>query len=182
MAIFLEKLAHFHAKNLGKIYDLLVGYRATASFDIGNDVAGHVTPHQLYFGGKLVLRPIFLMPKLDYVSSNEISFVKRAHYSRSRITRVEIDGEFPRQCHVITHHLPYSCTPNVECDKEFSAFIHAILWLQVFRPPSSRPSPHGEGETFAAALKVRAAGFAGRSSEKPEMSKSHSLSSGRGLG
>jgi ribosome-binding protein aMBF1 (putative translation factor) len=32
---------------------------------------------------------------------------------------------------------------------------------------------------FAAALKIRASGFAGRSSEKPEMSKSHSLPSGR---
>jgi hypothetical protein len=119
---FLEKLTHSHAKNLRKIYDLFVGYRATASFNIGNDVASYVTPEQLYFGGKLVLRPIFLMPKLDYVSANEISFVKRAHYSRLRVTRVGIAGEFPQQCHVIIHHLPYSCTPNVECDKEFSAF------------------------------------------------------------
>ena len=31
----------------------------------------------------------------------------------------------------------------------------------VSHPPSTRPSPHGEGESFAVPLKIRAPGFAG---------------------
>ena len=36
-------------------------------------------------------------------------------------------------------------------------------------PPSSRPFPQGEEESFSVFLKIRASGFAGRSSAKPEM-------------
>ena len=46
------------------------------------------------------------------------------------------------------------------------------------RPP--RPSPPGEGESFAAALKIYPTGLAGRSSAKPEAIESYFLSWGRG--
>ena len=46
------------------------------------------------------------------------------------------------------------------------------------RPPSSRPSPQGEGESSAAFLKIRATGFVGRPSEKPKTRKRRSFSPG----
>ena len=39
------------------------------------------------------------------------------------------------------------------------------------RPPSSRPSPQGEGESSAVVLKVRATGFGGGLPHKPKASK-----------
>src|ERR1039457_1796399 len=46
----------------------------------------------------------------------------------------------------------------------------------VSRPPSSRPSPHGEGETRARFLKTRATGLAGRSTEKSKTRQGGSFS------
>ena len=51
----------------------------------------------------------------------------------------------------------------------------------VIRPPSPRPSPPREGESFAASLKIYTTGLAGRSSAKPETAESDFLSRGRGL-
>ena len=43
-----------------------------------------------------------------------------------------------------------------------STFIEHGLWTSnVSQPPSTRPSPQGEGESFAVFLKIRATGFAG---------------------
>jgi hypothetical protein len=39
------------------------------------------------------------------------------------------------------------------------------------RPPSTRPSPHGEGETCAASLEIPAAGLAGWSSANQNHAK-----------
>jgi hypothetical protein len=77
--ILREKRARFHSKNSGKIHDLLFSCGEAASFNVGNDIASHATPMQLHFGDESFLRPIFAVPKLDDVSSNEVSVAERAH-------------------------------------------------------------------------------------------------------
>ena len=52
-----EHAAFFHTKDFGEKLNLLVGHNAALSFDVGEDVAGHVTPKQLQFPNKFVLRP-----------------------------------------------------------------------------------------------------------------------------
>jgi hypothetical protein len=77
---FIEKNMGAYPKNLCKVHNFLLGCRATAAFDTGNDVASYATPMQLHFGGERFLRPIFTVPKLDDVSSNEVSFAELAHW------------------------------------------------------------------------------------------------------
>src|ERR1700690_2163777 len=48
-------------------------------------------------------------------------------------------------------------------------------------PPNRAGPPPGEGESFAAPLKIHTTGLAGRSSAKPETNEGDSLSLGRGL-
>jgi hypothetical protein len=75
-----QKRARFHAKSFGKTHNLPAGCMALACFDAGNDLTRHATTQQLHFGDKNFTRPIFTMPKLEDVSSNEASFAERVHW------------------------------------------------------------------------------------------------------
>jgi hypothetical protein len=52
---------------------LSVGYYATPSFYVSNNVARHVATEQLHFGGEKFLRPACPIPKLGHVLSDDIS-------------------------------------------------------------------------------------------------------------
>jgi hypothetical protein len=60
--------------------DFFLGCSATAVFDVGNDIASHATSKQLHFGDENFPCPIFMVPKLDDVSSNVFSVAERAHW------------------------------------------------------------------------------------------------------
>lgn len=70
--LFRKEAANLHAKNLGQKHNPFVGCRGATSFNVGNDLASHVTPKQLHFGGEHFLCPTCLMPKLDHVLSNDV--------------------------------------------------------------------------------------------------------------
>jgi hypothetical protein len=63
-SFFREQAAFFHAKDCGEILNLFVLHDAPLSFDVGEDVAGHVAPQQLQFRHELVLSPTPLKTKL----------------------------------------------------------------------------------------------------------------------
>ena len=67
-----KKTACLHAKNLGENHNLFIGYRRATSSNVGNDLASHVTPKQLHFGGEHILCPTCSMPKFDRVLSNGV--------------------------------------------------------------------------------------------------------------
>ena len=50
--------------------DLCVRYRTAARFNIGENLRRDVASKQSQFGGELFSRPMFAVPKPDYVSSN----------------------------------------------------------------------------------------------------------------
>jgi hypothetical protein len=74
-----EQAAFFCAKDFGEKLNLFVGHNATLSFDVGEDVAGHITPKQLQFPHKLVLRPTALITKLCDVLANNIFIAVHTH-------------------------------------------------------------------------------------------------------
>jgi len=55
----------------------------------------------------------------------------------------------------------------LSCDFSATSCPCGIRISNGSRPPSSRPSPQGEGETSAAFLKIRATGFAGQLPSRP---------------
>ena len=62
------------------MHDFFLSCKATTTFDIGNDVASHVTSLHLHFGDENFPCPIFMVPKLNDVSSNVFSVAERAHW------------------------------------------------------------------------------------------------------
>jgi len=67
-----KEIAYCHAEDFSKNCNSLVSDRGTPRFNIGDDVASHVAPKQLYFGGEHVLCPTGSMPKFDHVLSNDV--------------------------------------------------------------------------------------------------------------
>ena len=67
-----KEIAYCHAEDFSKNCNSLVSERGTPRFNIGDDVASHVAPKQLYFGGEHVLCPTGSMPKFDHVLSNDV--------------------------------------------------------------------------------------------------------------
>jgi hypothetical protein len=80
MPKFFRKNTCAYLKNFRKVDDFFLGCGATAVFDVGNDVASYATSKQLHFGDENFPRPIFMVPKLDDVSSNVFSVAERAHW------------------------------------------------------------------------------------------------------
>ena len=67
-----KEIAYCHAEDFSKNCNSLVSDGGTPRFNIGEDVACHVAPKQLYFGGEHVLCPTGSMPKFDHVLSNDV--------------------------------------------------------------------------------------------------------------
>jgi len=67
-----EQVPLLDPKDMSKEFDLLVPDRASLSFDVGQDVACHVTPEQLQLSGKFLLSPLSLITKLGDVAANYI--------------------------------------------------------------------------------------------------------------
>jgi hypothetical protein len=78
-SFFREQAAFFHAKDFGEILNLFVLHNAPLSFDVGEDVAGHVAPQQLQFAHQLVLSPTPLETKLCDILANDIIVVAHTH-------------------------------------------------------------------------------------------------------
>ena len=74
-----QKATFLYAKDFSKKLNLLVGHDAALSFDVGEDVAGHVAPNQLQLSHKLVLRPTALITKLCDVLANNIFVAVHTH-------------------------------------------------------------------------------------------------------
>ncbi|HEX3988133.1 MAG TPA: hypothetical protein VHZ30_01800 [Verrucomicrobiae bacterium] len=77
-----EHAAFFHTKDFGEELNLLVGHNAALSFDVGEDVAGHVAPKQLQFPDKFVLRPTPLVSKFCDVLANYICIAVHTHLKK----------------------------------------------------------------------------------------------------
>lgn len=58
---------------------MLVSDNRALSFDVGENVAGHVAPKKLQFSHKLVLRPTSLVTKLCDVLANNIFVAVHTH-------------------------------------------------------------------------------------------------------
>jgi hypothetical protein len=73
--------------------------------------------------------------------------------------------------------LPSSTTPS-RFATDSNRKSNSVRKSVVERPPSPRPSPQGEGESFAASLKYRATGLAGHTSACQKTNDGCSLSPG----
>ena len=78
-SFFGEQAAFLHAKDCGEILNLFVLHAAPLTFDVGEDVAGHVAPQQLQFRRQLVLSPTPLKTKLCDIRPNDIIVVAHTH-------------------------------------------------------------------------------------------------------
>jgi hypothetical protein len=74
-SFFREQAAFFDAKDCGEILNLFIRHDAPLSFDVGEDVAGHVAPQHLQFSDELVLSPTPLKTILCDILANDIIVV-----------------------------------------------------------------------------------------------------------